>query len=356
MGNNVYIAAIKPILPQQYTPEELLDILYSEKLTSPKVKRIAQTLARLSSVEYRYSVLDLSYFPEKKLLHESYHPKQWGKDIIDAFTEYVDLTDIGFLGVSYNISPHENILPNLACQIAMEKELTLSAIPEEISYYGCAAGIYSMKSAVDFCATHNQAAVVYSFDYCTWISDLIYDQSHPDFKANIKATAIFNDGAIGLLLIPESMINKKFKYLLKIMDISLDFHLGTAISMNDGKFLIGKEIKDVLPGVISSRLIQPLLKKHDLTIRDIAQWSIHQGGLPVLRQFAEGSVLGLSDQQLAVSRQMFRKYGNFSNPSSFFILDEFFHNRREKDALGMVVGFGAGYYLGAMLYQSVFHS
>ena len=54
--------------------------------------------------------------------------------------------------------------------------------------------------------------------------------------------------------------------------------------------------------------------------------------------------------------ELFYQYGNLSAPSCLFVLESFFNDQayeQKKGKKGMVVGFGAGYYLAAFLYEWV---
>ena len=85
--------------------------------------------------------------------------------------------EIGFLSVSYNISSHVDVLPNLACQVATERRLKLVAPPQEMPYYGCASGILQIESAVEFCRRSNKAALVIVLEQCTWAYSPIHRQA-----------------------------------------------------------------------------------------------------------------------------------------------------------------------------------
>ncbi|HIE01494.1 MAG TPA: hypothetical protein EYP59_14595 [Thiotrichaceae bacterium] len=60
-------------------------------------------------------------------------------------------------------------------------------------------------------------------------------------------------------------------------------------------------------------------------------------------------------EQLSRSQQLFEKYGNFSSPSCFFVLDSFMREPSEDKmgTWGMMVGFGAGLYQATLLYRWV---
>jgi predicted naringenin-chalcone synthase len=107
-----------------------------------------------------------------------------------------------------------------------------------------------------------------------------------------------------------------------------------------------------MPNLVSDKVIKPLLQKHGLTHNDVLEWSVHQGGFPVIERFQENDILGLNDTQLEASKAMFAKYGNVSTPSNFIVLESIINQNQSKIGdYGMIVGFGAGYYFGGVLYQ-----
>ncbi|MDJ0799709.1 MAG: 3-oxoacyl-[acyl-carrier-protein] synthase III C-terminal domain-containing protein [Calothrix sp. MO_167.B12] len=297
-------------------------------------------------------VIEPTIFPRKKLLSNDHTPKNWGLTFLQKISDSIDLSEIGFISVAYNATSHQEILPNLACQIAMDAGLELDKMPNEIAYYGCASGIFSISEAIDYCRTHQRAAFVYVFDQCNWITNPIYDMDNPNFKASLRAHSLFSDGGVGILLIPETMRYQFPGPLMKIIDINKKFQLGDVIKMEESFFLVRKGVSETMPALTAKCSIKPLLEKHSLTPEQITQWSIHQGGLPVLSAFKEDSILGLSDEQIQRSKDLFQKYGNFSSPSCLYVLNSFFQDKQtHKNSYGIVTSFGAGYYFGSFLYQ-----
>ncbi|MBE9166255.1 hypothetical protein IQ238_01475 [Pleurocapsales cyanobacterium LEGE 06147] len=351
--NKVYIAETTTIVPRHYSPEEFANIFYPSPIKDKKTLRIVRRLVKQIGIENRYSILDVSQYPQKKLLMDEYSGKNWGSQVIDKLTKLVALNDIGHFSTSYNVYSHQEILPSLSSQIASANNLELASYPQEIAFYGCGLGILALKAAVEFCRNNNKAAILYIYDHCSWIFNPIYDSSNPDFAGSLRTTLLFNDGAAGILLIPESFIYKyNYKNVIEIIDIDFNFQLGNAIHMKNNYFLVGDNVKDVMPSLISQKSIIPLLKRNGLNTNLIKEWSIHQGGIPVLEKFKEPNVLGLTDEQLLRSKQMFIQYGNMSSPSCFFVLDSFLKAPREKsNSYGVVAAFGAGYYYGTALYK-----
>jgi predicted naringenin-chalcone synthase len=122
--------------------------------------------------------------------------------------------------------------------------------------------------------------------------------------------------------------------------------------MNNGSFLVERDVPQVMPPLVMDKLVRPAMARLEGTANEVAEWSIHQGGPAVLDEFCKDAHLGLTSQQAVRSRDLFQQYGNLSGPSCLFVLDDYFHRPAEQATdLGMVVGFGAGYYFGLMAYQ-----
>ena len=350
MEQTVYIVGVKSLFPKMYDAIDVIDKVYNENLCSVKVNKLAKRLTMGTQIKTKGISIDLDQFP-KKIVPDENNPLIWGTQIVSSFLKDITKEEIGFISVSYNTSSHKDFLPNLSFQIANASQLNLKAPPQEIVNYGCASGVFSILSAVDFCQKNDSAAYVMAFEQCSCLYDPICDENDKNFRASLKGHTIFGDGSAGLLL-ASGKTAEKFEKKLKIIDVMVDFQYGDAIKAENGIFLVGDGVKDVMPGLVSEKVIKPLLEKHGLSPNEILEWSLHQGGIPVIERFKEEAILGLSETQIEASKAMFVQYGNVSTPSNLIILESIInHDTGRKDDYGMIVGFGAGYYLGAVLYQ-----
>lgn len=350
MDKNVYIVGVKSLFPKIYDAIDITNKIYNENLCSIKVNKLAKRLTMATQIKSKAISIDLDQFP-KLIVSDENNPLNWGTQIIEHFLKDITKEEIGFISVSYNTSSHKDFLPNLSFQIANAAQLNIKAPPQEIVNYGCASGIFSILSAVEFCQKNDTAAFIMAFEQASWNTHPIYDDTNKNFKASLKGHTIFGDGSAGVLLASGKTV-EQFEKKLKILDVLVDFQYGEAIKSENGVFLIGDGVKDVMPNLVSDKVIKPLLQKHGLSSSGIKEWSIHQGGFPVIERFKEEDILGLSEIQIEVSKSMFVKYGNISTPSNLIILESILdQNTANKGDYGMIVGFGAGYYLGAVLYQ-----
>ncbi|MCF7791384.1 MAG: hypothetical protein K9M56_05235 [Victivallales bacterium] len=351
--NDVYIAEVSTVLPCSYDTDYIADRLYPSQKFDKKINELARKLATRYGIKRRTSVIDYESFPDIVLSDPEDHPRVWGRKIVDKLTQKIDRNEIGFFGLTYNVSPHIDYLPNLASQIVMDARLQNVDENDEVPFYGCASSIYSLEKALNYCREHERPAIVFTFDQCTTIN-LQPERNDPDFKKLLISNLLFADAGVGMLLIPEKMKHLYEKPLLKITDIRKQYVAGDLIKMKDGKFIMESTLKDVVPELVSNKLMKPFLIDNNLSTDDIKQWSIHQGGPKVLKQFCSKECLNLSKSQIKPSLEMFYKYGNTSSASCLLVLENFFNSSqtdKTSGTRGIVVGFGAGYYFGTLLYD-----
>ena len=95
-----------------------------------------------------------------------------------------------------------------------------------------------------------------------------------------------------------------------------------------------------VPGAIASHLpavMNTLL--HTCTRDDIEYWAIHPGGRTVLDAVKTGAKL--EEQQLSVSREVLRKFGNMSSATIMFVLQAMLE-KSKRAGQGLAMAFGPG--------------
>jgi predicted naringenin-chalcone synthase len=352
--DNVYLAEIQSIFPKQQTSQYIADRMYPSQSYGRDINHLAKKLAGKFGIEHRTTAIDYERWPESvELADPADHPRRWGGEIVKKLTTVVERDEIGLFALSYNTSFHSDMLPNLTSQIIMDTGLTGVEHAEEIAHYGCAAAIYVLQQAISYCRQYGKPALVFTFDQCSTLFRHLH-KDDPDFKKMLIGNLLFTDGGVGVLVVPEAMRGRYRRPLLKVTGSQTKYVPGDLIGMRNGRFLMSSQVKDVMPKLVSHSLVKPLLNKHELDIDDIDEWSIHQGGSEVIKQFCREDCLQLSAQQIARSLELFGKYGNTSAASCLLVLDSFFNDQsttKMPGSKGIMVGFGAGYYLGGLLYE-----
>lgn len=356
MEKSIFIASINKLFPPQYSHQYMANQMYKRNANSPELDSAAQTAVRLAQkigIRQRSTVLNLEKLPIIELLSQKDSPENWGQELIESLCLNFDKEKIGHLSVSYNIAATKDTLPNLGSQMAQLGLINPEWIDHKMGY-GCAAGILSADDSINYCTHSNRASIAIAFDQCSWA--VILAKLHDsDFRRSMISNLLFADAGVGMLFLPPELAEDADQPLLKITGMHKVFIPGSLIYMRDGKFLMN-DIKSEIPALVASKIIKPLLQKHHLKQEDIDEWCIHQGGPEILKKFMDKDILGLSAEQLSRSMELFYEYGNLSSPSCLFVLESFFNEKTrgtKKGKKGMVVGFGAGYYLAAFLYEWV---
>ena len=137
-------------------------------------------------------------------------------------------------------------------------------------------------------------------------------------------------------------IYSMLKLNLKILSINFLIFIFLFSTANSNSLIEGEEIKNNMPDIISEKLIKPILKNNNLAVNQVQDWSLHQGGLPILQSFTDEKNLNLTNEQIRRSKQMFQKHGNLSSPSAFVVLESFFQQPSTNSSYGIIASLVLG--------------
>ncbi len=131
------------------------------------------------------------------------------------------------------------------------------------------------------------------------------------------ANAIFADGAGAVLLArrgdgPQVIANRTL-----VLPDGLDL-MGFTYPAGRPRILLSKEIRHRAADVLAD-WARGTLAAHGLRREDVNHWILHSAGHRILE--AAQRILGLTDADLAFSRQVLRAYGNMSSATILFVLE-----------------------------------
>jgi alkylresorcinol/alkylpyrone synthase len=119
------------------------------------------------------------------------------------------------------------------------------------------------------------------------------------------------------------------------------------LAAEDSFMQIGRE----LPRLARRRLrelVDAFLAAAGTAFDAIDHWIVHPGGRGIIDGVQHG--LGLSDEQVAISRDVLARFGNMGTPSSFYVLRETIAQRAPRAGeRGLMVTIGPGVTVGLML-------
>ena len=152
------------------------------------------------------------------------------------------------------------------------------------------------------------------------------------------SNAIFGDGAAAAVLWtrPEG---------LRIIDsagcIDTSFREDVRYVYKHGK--LHNKLSVQLPKVVRAvvpPLIDELLERNGLSRGDIQHWAIHPGGDRMVAALEES--LGLTEEQMAPTREVLAAYGNMSSPTVLFILKNLMDRGIKPGEKVLMTAYGAG--------------
>jgi predicted naringenin-chalcone synthase len=225
--------------------------------------------------------------------------------------------------------------------IVQELGLKPSVERYHLGFMGCYASIPALRMARQFCEANPEAVVlVVSIELCS-----LHLHLNGEDLESLVADLLFSDGAAAALVSarpprPGSVTYKLGKFgstLLPTKEPAMTWTLG-----NQG---FKMSLSSFLPHLLGANIqpaIEPLLESQHLAMSDVDNWAVHPGGKSILDKV--GEALGLRPEQLSVSRDVLRQYGNMSSATILFVLERFMQqmNGGPADQVTLAAAFGPG--------------
>ncbi|MCS5720552.1 type III polyketide synthase [Herbiconiux sp. CPCC 203407] len=188
-----------------------------------------------------------------------------------------------------------------------------------VGFMGCYAAFPALKMAKAFCEADPSAVVlVVSVELCTLH---VRSSSDPD---QIVASSVFADGAAAALVTAREPADAAAGPRA-VLDLDSFSTTLTPVGEDAMAWTIGDHgfemvLSSYVPKIIDEHItgaLQPLLAGTSSTA--VERWAVHPGGRSILDRVQ--TKLGLSDEQLAPSRDVLRRYGNMSSATILFVLE-----------------------------------
>jgi predicted naringenin-chalcone synthase len=200
---------------------------------------------------------------------------------------------------------------------------------------GCASAVVALQQAHNYLrAFPGHRALVVAAEICsaTYVVD--------DAAETAVANAIFADGAGAVLLGTEGRGPEIVGHRSLIRSEHLD-RMGFTFPGGRHRVVLSKEIRRIAPAMMDE-VATRLLKDHGLGRDDVRFWVLHSAGRRVLERAQ--AALGLTDEDLAFSRAVLRRFGNMSSATVLFVLAEVLRSGRPRPGdRGVMVALGPGF-------------
>jgi alkylresorcinol/alkylpyrone synthase len=231
--------------------------------------------------------------------------------------------------------------PGLDILLARELGLSEDTQRLHVGHMGCYAALPALATLADAATARNRTGLL----LCLELSSLhVQEESHEIDQ--IIAHSLFADAAAAVAVRPGGPG-------LEVVDAAARTDVDSASLMTwdvtDYGFRMG--LAQEIPAVLERHagpLVGSLLARHDLSPKDVAGWAIHPGGPRILEAMAAS--VGLSEDELEVSRSVLRDFGNCSSPTVLLVLQRLLERRPLSEGDHVVcVAFGPGLTLYAAL-------
>ena len=231
-------------------------------------------------------------------------------------------------------------IPSLDVKLMNRLEFRPSTERLPIFGLGCGGGVAGLSRAARFThAMPGSHLLFLTIDLCS----LCLRIADPSLAMFVSA-ALFGDGAAGVVLRNLRDGDAEAKGAGRILAVGDHFWPDTERIMGwdikeDG---FGVVLSPDLPGLIRNRLadaVQGFLDTNGMSLGEFAGFLLHPGGAKILNTAQE--VLGLTDDDLALSREVLRDFGNMSSRGALFAL----HRAGKAAAEGphLLLAFGPGF-------------
>ncbi|HWR82819.1 MAG TPA: 3-oxoacyl-[acyl-carrier-protein] synthase III C-terminal domain-containing protein [Candidatus Deferrimicrobium sp.] len=204
---------------------------------------------------------------------------------------------------------------------------------------GCAGGAAGLSQAYHYALGHpDELVLVVAAELCglTFMRD---DYS----KSNLVATALFGEGAAAVLIAGDEnkadglpVIATQSRFFPHSLDV-----MGWNVVSEGLQVVFAKRIPDIINQSAKDDFAH-FLSKYNLTLDDISAFLFHPGGRKVLEAYQ--TTLGLSDDRMALSRDILRDYGNMSSVTVLFVLKRYLEQFGVgRGGYGLISALGPGF-------------
>ncbi len=200
---------------------------------------------------------------------------------------------------------------------------------------GCASALVALQQAANHLAAFpHHRALVLAVEICSAAYYL------DDRLESAVAHAIFADGAGALAL---GTVGEG-PSLIEHRTLFRPEHLGAMGFEYPGgrpRVILSKEVRRIGAAMMKDMTVA-LLDSQGLKKEDVAFWALHSAGRRVIEQAVK--LLGLTEEDVAASRAVLRRYGNMSSATVFFVFEELLKRAQPVPGdWGVMIALGPGF-------------
>ncbi|MBI4460986.1 MAG: type III polyketide synthase [Acidobacteria bacterium] len=343
------LAVATAVPPQRFTQQEALQLA---GYTSPAAHRIFLN----SDIDYRHFYIR----PSDKVPHEDpdelHQRYKEGAVLLARQAAENCLAKAGMAAQEIDCilvcSSTGDLCPDLATILFKEMQLSPRVQRGTLLGLGCAGALPLLQRGVDHAVAYpDHRVLLVAVEICSAAYFL------DDTLETVVGNAICSDGAAACLLTlrqaqgkPDAAnVGPRITSFATVLDPNCQSSVGFAQRQGKLRIILSPRIRELAPPMID-RVLDELLLPRGLRRSDIRFWCLHPGGRKVIDQVQQ--TLGLSDEDVSVSRHILRNYGNMSSATVLFVLEEIARSGRPRPGdRGVLVVLGPGFAAEAALLE-----
>ena len=213
--------------------------------------------------------------------------------------------------------------------------------------HGCAGAMPTLQRAYDHALAYPEHRVlVVAVEICsaTYFLD--------DTLETLVGNAICADGAAACIITCREDVDgaaPTIRGFASLLDTNCQSSVGFGYRQGYLRIILAPTIRDLAP-LIVDKVLDDLLLPRGIPREDIRHWLMHPGGRKVIDRVQ--TALGLSDDDVSLSRRILRRYGNMSSPTVLFVLNEVMQNGTARSGdRGVLLALGPGFAAEAALLE-----
>ena len=351
-----YLLGIGTAVPEHaYSQEYALQFNCAIEGVTERQKKFMRRIYAGSAIETRHSVIadwgrepeEYSFFPPAPDLL----PEPTTKERNDLFITEAErlssaavqelfrtLPDTGPESITHLITVSCTGFSAPGFDFHLAKTLPLPAATRRyhIGFMGCYAALTAMSLAHTICGADPDARVLMvNVELCS-----LHFQLKDDLDTMV-ANAIFADGASAALIAGTEPSAGGSFLEFEAFDSQILPESEEDMAWSIGNTGFGMKLSAYVPRIINENLgtiLDGILSKAGRSVDQIDIWAVHPGGKAILEKIE--SALDLAPEELAVSYDILRRFGNMSSVTIMFVLKEILADQRSGEMLA--VAFGPG--------------
>jgi predicted naringenin-chalcone synthase len=342
---NIVMQALATANPPRYaTQKEIYEYIVAHFSLKPREKQLYEKILLEGPIKGRYFGIDYDeqmceMTPDALIERFLKHGKKIAVEAARKAMQSASVKPADIGGIVVNTCTGY-LCPGLSSYIAQDLKLKNSIKVFDLMGMGCGAAIPNLDCAASMASRRADGPILsIAVEIC---SATFFMGPSPDL---VISNSIFGDGAAAAIV--DTTRNGQARRLLRLIDFESAvfprYRDQLRYKAQEGRLRNTLSMQVPAIGARTIRQVsQNLLARHKLEARHIDHWVVHPGGTMVLDEVVQK--LGISQQALKSSYEIFENYGNMSSPSVLFvlkkILDESEPKRGQK---GMLLSFGAGF-------------